>query len=312
MSKGSLYNLFLANKFPWGRFPGLSESTISIIKNFLRHKKYYYREATLINYIHFLPRALAQLKVNSIEEITSDHIINWMSIYLKNKSQWTQTSYTNKLNNFFNYCLIKGYITKSPILRRFKPKRPLPISRSLDQTEYAKVRKNSELLPLQERTIIEFIDSSAARCGELLNIKVSDLDLSNCKVPIIGKAGSPGVLDFSKECSQLLNELIEKRESPQDYVFLKNRHQMRKNDIWKITTDLGKKIGIKGSLHPHRFRHTRATLEARKGKPLEEVSKKLRHKNRQTTMVYVHLLPEKTKYYYERAMKLHENARSIK
>lgn len=313
MGKNSIYKKFLANEFPWDIYPNLSKPTISIIEEFFKYKKNYYREETLKNYIRFIPKTLAQFKVSSIADINSDIIIKWMGQYLKDRSQWTKHDYIKRLNIFFNYCQKHGFITKSPILRRFKPKRPLPISRSLDQSEYAKVRKNSEILPLQERTIIEFLDSTAARRGELINIKVSDLDLANCKVPIIGKGGYPGVLDYSKECSQLLKELINKRELSQDYVFLNSKgNQICGGEVWKITTDFGKKVGVKGSLHPHRFRHTRATLEALKGVPLEGVSRKLRHKSKSTTLIYVHLIPEKARFYYERAMKLHENARSIR
>lgn len=316
MKSISMTKLFHSNKYhsiPWDKFPELSKETITIINAFLRYKTTYCMERTIYDYFLFLPRALGQINVTSIEETTSDDIYEWINVFLKDKAQWTKRGYVKYLTVFYDYCLRHGFIAQSPVLRRAKVKNPLPKSKDLSTIEYAKIKRVAEILPLQERSVISLLDTSAARKGEILNIKVSDLDLVKCKVPIIGKGGIPGVLSFSKECSYLLKELIKERKSPDDYVFLTiNGNKMVGKDIWKITSKLGKKCGVKGSLHPHRFRHQRVSFDVHKGGSLEDARVKLRHKSVQTTLIYVNLLPEDAQPHYERAMSQHAQARCIK
>lgn len=316
MKSISMTKLFHSNKYhsiPWDRFPELSEKTITIINMFLRYKTTYCMERTIYDYFLFLPRALSQLNVPSIEETTSDDIYEWINVFLKDKAQWTKRGYVKYLTVFYDYCKKHGFIAHSPVHRRAKVKNPLPKSKALSTTEYAKIKRETEMLPLQEQTIISLLDSTAARKGEILNIRVSDLDLVKCKVPIIGKGGTPGVLYFSKECSYLLKDLIMMRELPDDYVFCSIKgNRISGKEIWKITSRLGKKCGVNGSLHPHRFRHQRVSLIIHRGGSLEDARVKLRHKSVQTTLIYVNLLPEDAQPLYERAMSRHAQARCIK
>jgi len=287
--------------------PTLSESTLSAINDFLRAKAYSSRKKTLYEYLVFIPKALTQIGVYAISDITKEDIRNWINVYLDKKSRNVQCHSIGYLATFFRHCQKRGFISEFPITRRMRIKAPPSRARNLDEYEYSKVKKLSETLTLQKRLIVEFLDSTGARCGELLKLKVSDIDFATCEATVVGKGGKTRTIRFSKECSYLFKELIKQRESDQDYVFRSpTGKEMYPQYIQEFVSKLGKDAGLKSSLIPHKFRHSKATREVANGRLLKEVSEMLGHRFLVTTMIYVHLISQDVKTAYERAMESHD------
>lgn len=62
-----------------------------------------------------------------------------------------------------------------------------------------------------------------------------------------------------------------------------------------ILHHIAKRAGV-DNVHPHRIRHTTATMALNKGMPIEQVKELLGHESIDTTLIYAKTLSENVKY----------------
>jgi integrase/recombinase XerD len=74
------------------------------------------------------------------------------------------------------------------------------------------------------------------------------------------------------------------------------------NGIYEITKKLGKKAGLKQSLHPHVFRHTFATNMLARGAEIEFIAEEMGHSNLNTTRIYARIPTEDMMLVYQNIM----------
>ena len=121
-----------------------------------------------------------------------------------------------------------------------------------------------------------------ARIGEVLNIRVKDIDGRKILVhnPKSGKEAE--AIFLPEPVANRLKAYVQMaglREEDRVFNFCYSTAR-------KIIAKLGKKVGIK--LNPHDLRRHSATFASRNGVPLEIISKVLlRHQNLKTTQVYL-------------------------
>jgi len=135
---------------------------------------------------------------------------------------------------------------------------------------------------LRDRLILELQSRCGARIGEVLNIRVKDIDGRKITVNY-PKSGKDSEVIFMPE--QVADRL-------RDYIYMKGLKENEKvfdmcySSARVMINTLGRKLGIK--LNPHDLRRHSATFASRNGVPLEIISKVLlRHQNLKTTQVYL-------------------------
>jgi site-specific recombinase XerD len=145
---------------------------------------------------------------------------------------------------------------------------------------------------------------TAARCGELLSLKLNDLrlDTAHPVVYLHGKGDKtrvvPLLTETVKHCKQYIQAfhgktLLERS----DYVFYTKSHDVKTQMSPDTVALFIKKYGtaarelcsdVPNSLHPHMLRHTRAMHLYRQGMPIHLLSEFLGHVNYETTKVYAY------------------------
>ena len=143
---------------------------------------------------------------------------------------------------------------------------------------------------------------TAARCRELVNAKIGDLDLrkSYTAICLTGKGNKMRVVPISPSMSTLLKEYmdtvhpIEQRQNS-DYLFFTTLHGRRTRMSTDAVSLFMKKYGelanhicseVPKRVHPHQLRHSRAMHLYRAGMPLVLLSEFLGHADVNTTRVY--------------------------
>lgn len=143
---------------------------------------------------------------------------------------------------------------------------------------------------------------TAARCRELVNAKIGDLDLrkSYTAICLTGKGNKMRVVPISPIMSTLLKEYmdtvhpIEQRQNS-DYLFFTTLHGRRTRMSTDAVSLFMKKYGelanhicseVPKRVHPHQLRHSRAMHLYRAGMPLVLLSEFLGHADVNTTRVY--------------------------
>ena len=143
---------------------------------------------------------------------------------------------------------------------------------------------------------------TAARCGELLSLKVCDLRLDgdNPIVYLHGKGNKTRVVPLLPETVEHCRRYVRAfhKDIPKDkdiFVFYTKRHdtitQMSADTVALFMKKYGtaareKCADMPENIHPHMIRHTRAMHLYRQGMPLHLLSEYLGHVSYETTKIY--------------------------
>jgi site-specific recombinase XerD len=115
--------------------------------------------------------------------------------------------------------------------------------------------------------ILTFLDTGL-RVSELCELQLSNTDLSNKRLLVMGKGKKERFVPFSAPTAQSIWRYIATRSAPQDNTdrtFLTPAgHPLDRHDVLKILQRIGRRAGVP-NCHPHRFRHTFAISFLRNG-----------------------------------------------
>jgi len=149
---------------------------------------------------------------------------------------------------------------------------------------------------LKYLTLICVLYETGARVSELINIKITDLDLDDkARITLHGKGNKTRVVPISQELVSLLNKYFkfEYENYDGDYLFYSNQKKKynRKSINYLVNViveKLRKKypLKFKGKYHPHSFRHSKGTHLYNNGVPLLHIKDFLGHSSVTTTEIY--------------------------
>ena len=149
---------------------------------------------------------------------------------------------------------------------------------------------------LKKITMICVLYETGARVTEFINIKLSDLNLSdNASITLYGKGNKTRVVPISGELVKLINKYLKGAyiNYGEDYLFYSTqKKKYYRNSINKIITNLVNGLKIKypnyfnGSYSPHSLRHTKATHLYNNGTPLLYIKEFLGHSTVSSTEIY--------------------------
>ena len=132
---------------------------------------------------------------------------------------------------------------------------------------------------------IMLMSTLGLRAGEVLNLRVKDIDLKGMTIRIRGKGKKDAVLPLPSKLKQILRRVIQlKRDAgPETLLFHFSYWTLNRR-----VKEIGERVG-RQDITPHTLRHTAATGMLRKGINLRVVQKVLRHASIATTQKYTHL-----------------------
>ena len=195
------------------------------------------------------------------------------------------------INAFFSWLVDNEYIVKNPC-NQIKPiKVPYEEQEPLTGVEMERLR--NACTTLKQKAVIEFLYSTACRISELCDVKMGDLDLENRTVKLHGKGSKERISYISDRCFVAVTNYLNKFKFEPVYLFgtskgtFETHTKVSVENYQGMLRKLGKKAGIKDSVHPHRIRHTSATDAVSRGMTIEECRVWLGHESIETTRIYV-------------------------
>ena len=236
--------------------------------------------------------ALDSLEINSLNEITFETGYKLVHYYKNSGSKNNST--INKILLYLKR-IIKHYEINSSFLKfkllpiytnGFKRLYKNDLKAIINYVKVMNFSKNS----LVYKTMVLLLLDSGIRISELLNIKISniDLDMNDLKIYLEEtKTGKQRYAPFSSFSYSYIKDLIN-LDPKRDYLFinvLKNR-RLNKNDVRLFYKRLSKKLHI-DRIHSHRFRKTFASVLVENGMTIETLQNLIGHSRVSTTMLYV-------------------------
>ena len=131
---------------------------------------------------------------------------------------------------------------------------------------------------------------------------------------ITGKGNKTRIVPIGQKAKDAINEWLKVRmvwlaSQDCDSLFITQRKlRISPRAIQKRMEYWGKKVGLNGRLHPHKFRHSCATHLLESSGDLRAVQELLGHANLSTTQVYTHLDFQQLAAVYD---KTHPRAKKI-
>ncbi len=255
------------------------------LKIFRDYQKANLKSSTVTGYRYLIDNFEALFGEKDLKSIGSEDTYHFLEIITEKCSKSTKRHRYSQLKAFFNF-IISNYqqdLTNpldSLFMRKMfslpKPKQREVICKALiDEVIF-----NSQ--SLRDRLILELQSRCGARIGEVLNMRVRDID--GRKIIVHNpKSGKEREAIFMPEqvADRLRVYIQQKGLREQDMIFILSYATAR-----KMINKLGEKVGIK--LKPHDLRRHSATFASRNGVPLELISKVLLcHQNLKTTQLYL-------------------------
>lgn len=243
---------------------------------------------------------------HSLEDANPQLIRNYLSNELTDgKTKVTCCRRIAGLRHFYNYLVRAKTVKENPFLFVGAPKKEIryPEALYLDQIEtlFNKNKERDDDLKYRDQAIIELLYASGVRVSELVNIKLSAIDLKNRTIRVFGKGRKERMVMFSKSCQATLVDYLDHSEHVgNDYLFLNAQgNQLTTRGVEYILKEIQNKCGIQLGLHPHLLRHTFATHLLEGGADLRVIQELLGHESINTTQVYTHITEEAMKFQFE-------------
>jgi len=244
---------------------------------------------------------LELINIKDLDEITYQQINSFFAEL--NKAGLANSSiarYFSSLKGFFTFLLLSNYIQNNPMEKISPPKLRKTLPEVLTVNEIDSVFSLPDVegkFGLRDRTMLEVFYACGLRVSELINLKISDLFLSEGAIRVFGKGSKERIVPIGGSAIHWLDEyfsksrvLLEKKSKSENYVFLNTRGtKFSRMGIWKMISRYVKNAGILKSVHPHTFRHSFATHLVEGGADLRAVQEMLGHADISTTQIYTHL-----------------------
>ena len=214
----------------------------------------------------------------------------------RGKSGKTLARFLSSLRAFFKFQIDNGLRKDNPAREVRAPKSPRKLPRTLDVDQASSLldAKAESFIELRDTAMWELMYSSGLRVSELVGVTLSQLDLNNGEVRVIGKGDKERMVPVGKPAIAALKAWIKARtavtEPDESKVFVSQKGKgLTSRTVQKRLKAWALKRGIDMNVHPHMLRHSFATHLLESSGDLRAIQELLGHSNISTTQVYTHL-----------------------
>ena len=211
----------------------------------------------------------------------------------------------SSMRRYYQYQIREGKLHDDPSARIEAPKiaRGLPKLLTEDDVEsLLEAPDTNDAIGFRDRTMLELLYATGLRVSELVNLEISQINLQQGVVRVIGKGGKERLVPLGEESLDWLERFIRHdrvdiiNRRPVDAVFPTRRGAaMTRQAFWQLIKRYALKATITKPLSPHTLRHAFATHLINHGADLRVVQMLLGHSNLSTTQIYTHVARERLK-----------------
>lgn len=271
-----------------------------------------YSEFTVENYARDLKSFKKYLDDDGeLSYLTIDkyQIRDYISLKLQNNSlkQRSLNRHLSALRGFYSFLVDNKKIEANPftLIRSLKVEKKLPQVLSEGQIKelYNYKTSKDDLLNYRNQLMIRLILDSGLRLSELINLKLSNINVEENMLLVRGKGNKDRFSFYTNETKEMLIYYLENircklLNKNTDIIFLsKQGLPINKRTFEKMLL----KIKLRDSsisLHPHLLRHTFATRLLEEGADLKMVQELLGHESLSTTQIYTNISDTKLQNIY--------------
>jgi site-specific recombinase XerD len=250
----------------------------------------------------------SSLGKNQLQEIVSDDL----EAFVEHEQDrgLKVTSVRTRLNYiwaFLRFLIEQDILNESILRRKIKLRVPDFLPRAIAPGDVRKIL--ASLKETRDRALILVLLRTGMRIGELLGLKMRDLDVREKKIHIYeGEKNCLGrVVYLSDDALMALRLWLKKRDKGKEYLFYGLRTHICYTTVWNIFTKYLREAGLQHKGYTiHSLRHTFASELLNAGMRLECLQLLLGHHDIEMTRRYARLTDKSREEEYFRAMEIIE------
>jgi len=175
-----------------------------------------------------------------------------------------------------------------------KARKRLPTTLDADTMARLLAFRADGQLGVRDKAIMELFYSSGLRLAELLGLDLTDLDLRDRTVRVLGKGRKARIVPVGRQAADALSKWLAERGAvaavDETAVFVgRNGRRLGPRIVQRRIARWARLQGLPEHVHPHLFRHSFASHLLESSGDLRAVQELLGHANISTTQVYTHL-----------------------
>jgi integrase/recombinase XerC len=226
-----------------------------------------------------------------------------------------KTSVARKLaavRSFLKHAVRDGRIEASPAAAIPSPKLPKQLPRNLTVDEMFALLDRipaDDLAGLRDRAVLEMLYATGLRVGELVSLRLDNVDLAAGLVRVVGKGGKERVVPFGSKATAALRAWLSASrvirrggDGSSEPVFLNLRGgPLTDRSVRRVLDRRLGEAAVLGHYSPHALRHSFATHMLGSGAELRAIQELLGHASLSTTQRYTHVDADALMRVYDRA-----------
>jgi integrase/recombinase XerD len=216
----------------------------------------------------------------------------------------------SSFRRFFRHLLREAGRRDDPTARIEMPKIGRPLPKSLTEKEVEALLEapdTADCLGNRDRTMLEVLYATGLRVTELVNLKLSQINLNQGVIRVVGKGDKERLIPLGEESIEWIDQFIKGARAEilldrqSDYLFPTRRgDHMTRQAFWHLIKRYATKADVSEKLSPHTLRHAFATHLLNHGADLRVVQMLLGHSDLSTTQIYTHVARERLKDLHSR------------
>lgn len=197
----------------------------------------------------------------SVEAVSREHIEEWVADILARRSPSTAHNRYSAAARFFKWCAAEGEIAESPMARMSAPAVPerlIPIPNLPDIQKLLDACSGTGFLERRDAALLRLMADCGLRRGEVVGLKLADVDLHLNQLTVTGKADRPRTVAFGGKAALALDRYLRSRaRHPRrhtDAFWISRSGKLQGSGVSRMLARRCRQAGIE-KLHPHQLRH---------------------------------------------------------
>ena len=251
-------------------------------------------EADISSFFQWLDNE--DLKYKNLQEY---HINQYISFLFQRKMRSSSVNRKiSSIKSFYIFLVKRNFVKNSPLNDLVTPKQEKYLPESMSEAEVDKLLNSPDVsnkIENRDKAMIEMLYATGMRISELVNLKITDVDMKRCVVKVFGKGSKERLVPFGETALDSLRSYLNEREqSSSKEIFLSNRgKKMTRVAFWQRVKIYLIRENLKNSISPHTLRHAFATHLLNRGADLRSVQLLLGHSDLSTTQIYTHIAKQR-------------------
>lgn len=217
-------------------------------------------------YLSALDSLLAHLTANGMPltagAVRREHVESWIAAQRDHVSPATLSLRYRALVQFWKWAVDEDEIERSPMDKMKAPRvpdKPVPVVEADDFRKMLRAAEGKGYNERRDTAVLLMLYDTGVRLGELVGMRLEDVELSTGLAYVTGKGGHTRAVRFGARTAQALDRYLRlrrgHRRASEDALWLGQDGPMSDSGIAQVVARRSREAGLQ-RIHAHQFRHT--------------------------------------------------------